>query len=141
MSSRRPMRTEADVRKLITPVLADLHGHRVESSTMPGIPDLNYAQGWLELKVFRPYPAGSDEFALCREPLKPQQRAWLLARSMAGGRAYVLVAACYDDEWLLLDGAWAARCLERVTIDAVRRHALRIWRGSLDLKTLKELLK
>lgn len=77
---------ESRLRSIVLRTLRPWHGVAVENPACPGTPDVNYAEGWLELKVAaRP----SSTF---RKPLTPQQRVWLYRRHRVNGRAGVLVA-------------------------------------------------
>lgn len=62
---------------------------RVENSLSPGMPDVNYAFGWLELKVLHNVKIPTD--ALVDIGLRPMQYMWHRRRECAKGVTYVLV--------------------------------------------------
>lgn len=90
----------------IRPVMAGLDPVRIESHMSEGVPDVNYSQGWIELKYAKAWPKRPDT-PLRIDHFTKEQRAWHLARRAAGGRTYVLVKVG-KDEWMLFDGRAAA---------------------------------
>lgn len=134
--------TELGLRRLLAPTLQAVHGFSVETHTLPGVPDINHAHGWLELKVFKRWPRDPSGPALCHEPLKPTQRAWIMEREVrAPGTTHVMAQSDDGNEWFLFEGLWAARYLERVTEAECRLRAIGFWKQKLDQLQLRELLK
>lgn len=70
----------------------------VENPVYPGTPDVNYIDGWLELKWLRRWPK-KEETIVRLEHYTPQQRLWLRRRTLRGGRAFLLLQV--GKEWLL----------------------------------------
>ena len=77
----------------------------------PGTPDVNFVEGWIELKWLRAWPARPDT-VVSIEHFTPQQRIRHRKRSAAGGSTWVLLQV--RREWLLLRGLVAAEHLGRV---------------------------
>lgn len=77
--------TESRFRRRVVETLRPYDAVAVENPVHPGTPDINYAEGWIELKVVRDPAAPIPHFT-------PQQRVFLYRRSRAGGRAHLLVA-------------------------------------------------
>lgn len=116
---------ESTFRRNVLRALRPWHPVAVENPACPGTPDVNYADGWLELKVAK------RPTATFRKPLTPQQRVWFARRVRAGGRAYVLVA--FEDSALyvaaLFKGAEA-----RTLVRASDANALALFESWEDLR-------
>ncbi len=115
------------MRTRVVRALRELHAVSVENPACPGTPDVNYVEGWLELKQLPRWPAGED--TIVRVPhFTPQQRIWISQRAKRGGAVHVLVQI--GKEWLLLPGPAAATMLGRATREALRQSAVQQWWGS-----------
>lgn len=92
----------------LRPVLvgAKLDPVRVENTVGSGTPDVNYTEGWIELKFAKYWPK-REATPLRLDHFVPEQRAWLTKRRKAGGKAFVLLKVG-SDEWLLFEGLCAA---------------------------------
>lgn len=77
----------------------------VENPALPGTPDVNYVEGWIELKLLPAWPA-REETPVQIETFTPHQRVWHIRRRLAGGTSWFLVRC--GPEWILFDGAVAA---------------------------------
>lgn len=111
---------------------------RVENPAHPGTPDVNHIHGWLELKWAARWPARPDTvFSL--DHYTQQQRTWAERRSRAGGRVLLLLKVGTD--WLLYDGAEAAKHLGRLPKGQTMALALKHWPVKLPEKELRCLLK
>jgi len=134
--------TEKDMRRRVIRVLRPLDAQSVENGCVPGMPDVNYVHGWIELKSAERFPVGLGVLhgAVDKDHFTPQQRVWLRRRRRAGGEAWLLLKVAHD--WFLLDGLWAA---EHLGIDATRndilQNAHRAWVGGLVEKELLACLK
>jgi hypothetical protein len=104
--------SEATMRGRVVRALKDVHAIAVENPALPGTPDINYVEGWIELKWLRKWPVNPDTIVRFPE-FTGQQRVWHIKRRLAGGVSWVLVQI--DQQWLLLDGAIAAMYLDSVT--------------------------
>lgn len=102
--------SEQNMRGRVVRALRPLHGIAVENPALPGTPDVNYVEGWIELKWLREWPI-NEETIVRFEHFTPQQRVWHIKRRMAGGVSWVLVQC--KKEWLLFDGAVAAMHLNQ----------------------------
>lgn len=103
--------SEAAMWDSLRPVIRSLDPVRVENPIVPGTPDVNYNQGWIELKFAERWPPRGGPLRV--DHFTRQQRTWLTRRRKAGGRAFLLLKVGAI-EWLLFDGAVAAAMLGRV---------------------------
>jgi len=129
--------SEAHMRRRVIQWLKPLNAIPVENPAQPGTPDVNYAEGWVELKKLAAWPRDGE--AVVRvEHFTPQQRNWLRLRRMRGGRAFLLLQV--KDEWLLFHGEIAAEHLGRVDRQMLERLAARHWRNGLRADELRGML-
>lgn len=101
-----------------------LDAHAVENPAGPGTPDVNFIEGWIELKQLEDWPARA-ETVVHFDHFTPQQRVWLLRRWLSGGNAWMLIKVA--DEWLLLDGKTAAEIVGKVTRSELMRACKCFW--------------
>lgn len=102
-------------------ILRSLDAMRVENPCLPGTPDLNFAEGWIELKAVKEWP--KRETTPLRVPhFTQQQRVWLTRRHEKGGLALLLLQVA--DEFLLLSGVDAATLLGNATRDELRTASI-----------------
>lgn len=102
------MKPEQAMWEALRPVLLPLKIDpvRVENAAIgSGTPDVNYTEGWIELKYAKRWPARGGPLRV--EHFTPQQRAWLTSRCKAGGKAFLLLKVG-ESEWLLFNGIVAA---------------------------------
>lgn len=126
------------VRKQVVAALRPLDAQSVENGVGIGCPDVNYADGWIELKHLDAWPARNDT-PVAVPHFTPQQRVWHLRRTRAGGASYVLLKA--GDDWALMRGDWAAEHLGRVTKDVIIGMSVRTYYGALDAENLVACLR
>lgn len=124
---------ESHMRGRVVRILRRHDAVAVENRVYPGTPDVNYIEGWVELKWLPRWPKGQDEPVRVKH-FTPQQRVWLRRRWRRGGRAYVLLQVAQD--WLLFDGATAADNLGKVSRGRLFELALKTWR-KLDEEELR----
>lgn len=79
---------------------------RVENPALPGTPDVNYREGWAELKHADRWPPKGGPLRLTHPPT-PEQRNWLLRRWHCGGAAWLILRV--GQEWLLFRGCDPSR--------------------------------
>lgn len=94
---------------------AGLDATSVENPAYPGTPDIQFIGGWIECKYVEDWPA-RVETAVRIPHFSPQQRVWLLRRELARAKlrtdhdpCYLLIYVVSTKDWLLFDGATAAR--------------------------------
>lgn len=108
----------------IRPVLKKFDPVRIESPITPGIPDVNYSQGWIELKYVERWPPRGGPLRI--DHFTKEQRGFLVKRRKAGGRAFLLLKVG-KDEWLLFDGLTAAASVGRVKRKRLYEMCLARW--------------
>ena len=117
---------ETTLRATVCAMLRSIHQDpdACENGASPGCPDVNYLHGWIELKVLPGWPM-RDATPVRVSTFTPQQRLWLRRRRAVGGRAHLLLVV--GSEWLLFDGAVAARELGQATKAELLRLAQYHW--------------
>ena len=121
------------MRGKVIQALHELNAIAVENPVLPGTPDVNYVEGWIELKWLRAWPTGSATVV----PIKhftPQQRVFHIKRRMAGGHSWVLIQC--RREWLLFIGEVAAFTVGQCTRQELYDNASARWSNGLDVKEL-----
>jgi hypothetical protein len=96
----------------------------VENSAYPGTPDVNYCDGWIELKVLESWPARESTPARI-DHFTQQQRVWLRRRWLIGGNAWLLLVV--GREWLLFDGQTAFLSVGKVSRSELFEVAFCSW--------------
>ena len=104
--------SESDMRKKVVKALQPLNAISVENPCLPGTPDVNYIEGWVELKWLREWPKREDTIVRLEHYTKVQ-RVWAFRRRRMGGQAWMLIQC--GREWILMDGAVAAISLGHCT--------------------------
>ena len=134
------MSSEKDMRRRVIRALKSIHAISVENGTGIGTPDVNYVNGWLELKSIDSWPA-RPETPLRIEHFSQEQRIWLLQRCKAGGEAWLLLKV--SDDWLLFDGEMAAALVgeDEGTQQMLKDNCNTLWEGGLDEQELLEILR
>lgn len=114
---------EKTMRQNVIKALRELDAISVENPVYPGTPDVNYIDGWIELKWMRRWPENADRSPVLIPHFTPQQRVWLARRWRKGGNAFLLLQVGL--EWLLFDGETAGKFVGKVTrpeLMALRRR-------------------
>ena len=130
--------SEKSMRNFVITALRKLDAVSVENKAYPGTPDVNYKEGWLELKWLRSWPKNCDKRPLVIKHFKKEQRVWLKRRWNAGGNVFLLLQINRND-WLLFDGKTAANIVGTANRPELFKAALRTWKN-LEKKELLECL-
>jgi len=128
-----PARERSSLRRVVVACLAALDAIAVENPALPGTPDVNYAEGWLELKSLTRWPANRNT-PVRVEHWTPEQKVRHLRRSRVGGETYVLIESVQEKEVLLLEGGVAARILGRVPVPELRAAAVARWADRAEMR-------
>jgi len=126
--------SERDMRQKVVRCLRSLDAISVENPVGPGTPDVNYVEGWIELKWLRSWPKRAETPVTLDHELTTEQRAWARRRTKRGGRAWVMLQC--RKEWLLFRGDVAACFLGTATRAELYRHATIWWQDGLDTNGL-----
>jgi len=114
------------MRSKVVKILEREDAKAVENPVHPGTPDVNYIEGWIELKQVPEWPA-NEETPLRIAHFTPQQRVWLMRRCSMGGRAHLLLQV--GREWLLFTGTVAAKEIGTANMHRLRGLAVRKWKS------------
>ncbi len=129
---------EANVRAKIISILKPWDAVAVENAAGSGTPDVNYIEGWLELKWLPEWPK-RETTCVRVDKFTPQQRLWIERRARAGGKVSLILRV--SKEWLLMDGLWAALHLGQKTRQELILAASGYWKNQLDSDQFLEILK
>ena len=121
--------SESTLRGRVVKMLRPWHAVSVENSAFPGTPDVNYAEGWIELKWRRRWPV-NEETIVEVDHYTPQQRVWSKLRWKAGGAMFLLLQV--GQEYLLFTGDVAPEVVGRATRQELYDAAAKHWRRGLD---------
>lgn len=107
---------------------------RVENPAFPGTPDVNFKEGWFELKHADRWPPRGGPLRL-KHPPTPQQKAWLYRRWHSGG--FVFLVLRVGKEWFVFEG-WKVRLVwvhgtDAPTEETIRRECYRVFQNPTDL--------
>lgn len=117
----------------------EFHPIRVERPIIPGTPDVNIVQGWIELKSEDEWPKRPQTIVKLKHPMTVEQRLFHRMRQSAGGKSWVLLKIGRD--WLLFDGRVAADVLGSNNREGLIKAALHYWPGGLRDKELRKALR
>ncbi len=125
------------MRSRVTKALRSLNAIAVENPALPGTPDVNFVEGWVELKWLRSWPKNEDTVVPFKH-FTPQQRVFHLRRRQANGVCWVLIQCRRD--WLLLAGEVAALTVGQCTREELFKYSHRTWTNGLVQKELVECI-
>jgi hypothetical protein len=128
---------ERDMRRKVCKILKPLSAFAVENSCKPGTPDVNYINGWIELKWARKWPVRPTT-PLRLPHYSPQQKNFGEYYWKNGGRAWLLLQV--RREWFLFTGPVAAEIVGTSTRSELFDHATRHWSNGVNQKDLIECL-
>ena len=131
---------ETNQRQRVIKALKSLDAMAVENKapTGAGTPDVNYIEGWIELKWLRRWPKKADTVVTIPHYTLGQRR-WLRDRYNAGGSAWLLLQV--QQEWLLFTGRDAHDYVGNLTRNGLYRVARVRWTRGLKDKELRECLQ
>lgn len=115
--------------KVVNTLLKKLNAIAVENPALPGTPDVNYIEGWIELKWLRAWPMRNDSLVRVEE-FTTQQRVWHIRRRIAGGTSWFLLQV--RREWVLIDGGIAAIVVDKTNRDELLSFAAKHWKNGID---------
>lgn len=115
---------ESDMRARVVRALKPYDAVAVENPARPGTPDVNYVEGWLELKWLRAWPKKPDT-PVRLEHLTPQQDLWMSRRWRAGGCVHLLFQC--KNTWLLFRPDVVKDLRNGLTRDQMIDRAVAVW--------------
>lgn len=110
---------------------------RVENRCEVGTPDVNYTNGWIELKFHRKPPKRGGILILDHD-MTTEQRVWAIRRDRAGGKVFLILKV--SNIWILLKGIVAAEYLGKVSLEELKERAEKTWVQKLNDLELREIL-
>lgn len=116
--------SEMRFRQTVVRELKQLDAISVENPVYPGTPDVNFINGWAELKWARDWPVRKDTLFSIPH-YTPQQRVWLLRRWKRGGYSCLILKV--GREVLLFRGDVAAELVGRGTQAQHYEAAACVW--------------
>lgn len=131
--------SESGQRQRVIKALKTLHAIPVENPMRPGTPDVNYADGWIELKWKRSWPKKPESIVQLPH-FTPWQRRWLKKRYeiSRAGACWLLLQV--GREWMLFTGRDAADYVGLVGREGLYKVARVRWTSGLKDKELIECL-
>jgi hypothetical protein len=116
--------SESDLSKKVINALYPLDPMPVDNPRRPGTPDINFVEGWMELKYMPEWPRKAS--TLVKFPkFSTQQRVWLVKRSVRQGNCFVFLQV--KNLYLLFEGGFAGQHFDRMTKDEMIKNALYVW--------------
>jgi hypothetical protein len=119
------------MRSNVLEALKSLHGIPVENPVLPGTCDVNYVEGWIELKQMPCWNKNKNSDFLI-EHFTPQQRIFLHKRWKKGGNVWMLLQV--GPEFLLFEGEWASQLLGKCCEVMLRSCAVGQWHNVATMK-------
>lgn len=123
--------SESDQRSKVTKALKAQGAFAVENPCLPGTPDVNYIDGWIELKWLRGWPK-RESSPVTIDHYSPQQRVFHVEHWRKGGAVHLLLQV--RGTWLLFDGPTAARIVGKVTRAELEAAALEHWHSEAEMR-------
>ena len=124
------------MRSKVVKILSPLHGIAVENPTLPGTPDVNYIDGWIELKWLRNWPSRATTVAKL-DHYTPQQKLWIRKRHKKGGKVFVMLQC--KREWFLFKYP-VTNEIGELTREELIEKAYKYWPNGLKEKEFLECI-
>ena len=121
----------------VKPLLAGLDPVRIENICEQGTPDVNYIEGWIELKVMPDWPKRPST-PLRIDHYTTHQRAWAKQRHSLGGVVWFLLKVA--EEWLLIPGVLAAKYVGELPRDSLYTICSARWSGTPTKESFQEVI-
>lgn len=118
--------SEKSMSHTVMGALVSLHATRIENYCSAGTPDIEYIQGWLELKEMPGWPI-DPQWHLRIPHFTIEQRLFLRKRCYYGGNAHLLLKV--GAEWLLIRGDKACDIIGSSTADELRAASELVWKS------------
>lgn len=113
----------------VRPAMSGLDPVRIEGAAS-GTPDVNYTNGWIELKYLKKWPTNPQKVVKI-DHFTPEQRLWLMRRTLAGGKAFLLIGV--GRESLLFEGDVASEMIGKIPRAAMYVAAHAVFRNREEL--------
>lgn len=117
--------SESEMWKSLKKVMKSYDPVRIESPVSPGVPDVNYTHGWIELKYLEKWPIRENTLVKIHHFTK-QQKAWLIRRCLARGLVFLMLKVG-ESEWLLFNGRTAAENIGKCNKEQLVKLCLARW--------------
>ena len=132
--------SEDSLWKALRPLIKHLDPVRIESPIVPGIPDVNYSQGWIELKYAECWPVRGGRLRI--DHFTTEQKNFLRRRHTAGGNAFLLLKVGLGSkaEWFLFDGIRASIWVGLAGREILLKTCCQHWVGKPPVKELEKWL-
>ena len=134
--------SENSAKSTLVSRLAPLDACAIESPmTGLGIPDVNFAYGWIECKAMKAWPKGADKNPVkFPHPLTKEQQVWLYRRERVGGLA--LVCAKVSTSWFFFSGSHIKvnNLWDNMTRPQMYQNAMKVFERKLDRDELISFL-
>jgi hypothetical protein len=127
--------SESGMRGNVIKNLKELDAVAIENPVYPGTPDVNYVDGWIELKWLRRWPV-KVESVVQLDHYSPQQRLWIRRRSLARGRCFLLLQC--KKEWLLFKHPETME-VGKLTKSQLIEKSVRYWTQGMTKQMVQEL--
>ncbi len=125
------------MRRKVLRALRTLDAKAVENTIGNGTPDVNYMEGWIELKWLRSWPVKEDTVVQLPH-FTIGQRRWLRNRYNLGGRCWLMLQC--RSEWLLFHGLDAHDYVGNLTRQDLYKVTRARWAKGLKEKELIDCL-
>ena len=129
--------SESSMRQRLVAALRPLDAVPIENSLKAGTPDVNYINGWMELKWLRNWPIRKGVVVLPHFTLG--QRLWLRRRGKRGGVAMLVLQV--RKQWLFFDWEYSFYVGRTETRLDLEEHAVKHFPNGLKNEELVAWLR